>query len=75
MSIIEAENLKKQFGKKVLFEDLYFQIKAGEMVAVTGKSGCGKTTLLNILGLIEPFDSGKVRIVGRPAPRPNSRAA
>ncbi|GJM58059.1 bacteriocin ABC transporter ATP-binding protein [Erysipelotrichaceae bacterium OPF54] len=75
MSIIEAENLKKQFGKKVLFEDLSFQIKAGEMVAVTGKSGCGKTTLLNILGLIEPFDSGKVRIVGRPAPRPNSRAA
>lgn len=75
MSIIEAENLKKQFGKKVLFEDLSFQIKAGEMVAVTGKSGCGKTTLLNILGLIESFDSGKVRIVGRPAPRPNSRAA
>ncbi len=75
MSIIEAENLKKQFGKKVLFEDLSFQIKAGEMVAVTGKSGCSKTTLLNILGLIESFDSGKVRIVGRPAPRPNSRAA
>lgn len=75
MKSIEIKNLKKSYGKKVLFENLSFQIEAGEMVAIIGPSGCGKSTLLNIIGLIETFDSGIVRIQQRKIPKPNTKTA
>lgn len=51
-------------GKKI-FSNVSFEIKKGEMVAITGPSGCGKTTLLNCLGLIQPVDCGKIMIDGK----------
>ena len=45
------------------------------MVAVTGESGIGKSTLLNSLGLIENFDEGQYFLFGSPAPRCNTREA
>ena len=51
---IAVKNLSKHFGKEVLFQNLSFQIKKGEIAAFVGPNGCGKTTLLNILsGLTE----------------------
>ena len=61
--MIEMINIKKEFGKdsckRVLFKDLSFKINDGEMVAIMGKSGCGKTTLLNIIGGLESLSSGE----------------
>ncbi len=45
------------------------------MLAISGESGCGKTTLLNIIGLLEPFDAGEVVIKGHSNIKPNSRMA
>ena len=42
------------------------------MVAITGSIGCGKTTLLNMIGLIEPIDSGEYILLGKKAPKCNT---
>lgn len=62
--MIEAIKLCKRFGDRELFRDLSFLIKDGEFVCFSGESGKGKTTLLNILGMIEPPTSGKILVDG-----------
>lgn len=50
------------YGETLAIDDLSFEVKDGEFLAIVGPSGCGKSTLLSIIaGLIEP-DSGKVLI-------------
>ncbi|KRF53996.1 bacteriocin ABC transporter ATP-binding protein [Bacillus sp. Soil531] len=61
---IELKNISKKYGDKQLFKNLNLSIKQGEMVAITGQSGKGKSTLLNIIGLLEEPDSGDVFIQG-----------
>jgi len=51
------------------------QVKNGEFVALTGGSGAGKSTVLNMIGLLTSPDAGEIRILGRKAPRPRTRAA
>lgn len=62
--MIEIRNLTKKFGQKTLFENLNVTIQQGEFVIISGNSGCGKTTLLNIIGGIEPADAGSVLVNG-----------
>lgn len=62
--MIEIKNLKKSFGNRILFENLNIQINTGEFVIFSGMSGCGKTTLLNMIGSLENFDSGKIIVDG-----------
>ena len=63
--MIEAINICKSFGNKTLFKDLSFQINNGEFVCFSGESGKGKTTLLNIIGQIEPLSSGTITYDGK----------
>lgn len=49
----------------MLFENLNLTIQEGEFVIISGKSGCGKTTLLNIIGGIETADAGSVIVNGQ----------
>ena len=62
--MIKIKNLNKSFDEKVIFKDFSCEIKAGEFVVFAGKSGCGKTTLLNIIGALERPDSGEIIIDG-----------
>lgn len=61
-NIIELKNIKKSFGNKQVFDNLNLEVKKGEILAIVGESGKGKTTLLNIIGLIEKADSGDIII-------------
>ncbi len=62
--MIEIKNLKKSFGGQKIFEDFSLTINYGEFVIIFGDSGVGKTTLLNIIGYLEPYDGGEVLIDG-----------
>jgi ATP-binding cassette subfamily F protein uup len=57
---LSAESISKAYVDKVLFEDISFSIEQGEKVALIGKNGTGKSTLLNIAALADDPDSGKV---------------
>ena len=50
MDILKIRALKKSFEKKIILNNISFDIKQGEFVCIYGKSGCGKSTLLNIIG-------------------------
>lgn len=63
--MIAARNITKKFGEHVLFDHLDFVIEDGEFVCFSGPSGKGKTTLLHIIGLIEPVDEGEILIDGQ----------
>ena len=58
--VIEARNITKKFGNKILFTDLNLEINEKDSIVITGDSGSGKSTLLNILSLIEETDEGMV---------------
>lgn len=60
--VLEAENLQKAFGDKLLFDDLTFRLPAGGIVGVIGPNGAGKTTLMRIITGQEKPDSGSFRL-------------
>ncbi len=62
--MIEIKNLCKCFGDNIIFNEFNVTIEDGEFVVFAGKSGCGKTTLLNIIGSLEKPDSGSVKVNG-----------
>lgn len=60
MKDIILNSLYKSFGDNKIFEDFGYTFKNGSIVCIMGKSGCGKTTLLNlIMGLVTP-DKGEI---------------
>lgn len=63
-AILEVQHLRNVFGKQVVHDDVSFSVKQGEIVAIIGGSGCGKTTLLrSILGLLTPT-TGQIKVFG-----------
>jgi ABC-type multidrug transport system ATPase subunit len=66
MTVLAARGIRKSFGRRRVLAGLDLEAAAGEMVAVAGENGTGKTTLLRILaGDLRP-DAGSVAIRGRP---------
>lgn len=63
--VIEVRELAKKYdGRPAVLDGVSFTVDEGEFVTVYGKSGCGKTTLLNILGGLDRPTSGTVAIDG-----------
>ncbi|EXM37747.1 bacteriocin ABC transporter ATP-binding protein [Ruminococcus albus SY3] len=62
--MIELKNVTKAFGTNILFSGLTFDIKDGEFVVFSGKSGCGKSTMLNMIGGIEKVTNGSIIVDG-----------
>jgi zinc/manganese transport system ATP-binding protein len=66
MSVVTADRLALRFGERTLFEGLSFDLAGGELLAVLGPNGTGKTSLIRILlGLLEP-SAGRVAVEGCP---------
>ena len=64
MSILEVENLSKQFGTAEVLSEVSFSLNEGESLAIIGASGSGKTTLLRCLNFLERPDSGRIYLRG-----------
>ena len=66
MALIEASGVSKSYpvgaGAVTVLRDLDLVVEKGEMVAVVGASGVGKSTLLHVLGGLDALDAGSVRI-------------
>ena len=60
--VIEANNISKAYGDKVLIENLSFKIPKGAIVGIIGPNGAGKTTLFRMITGQEKPDSGEIRL-------------
>ena len=61
---IEFKNVYMQYGDNKVLNDISFIIKEGSKVTIAGKTGVGKTTMMNILMRLYPFQKGKILIGG-----------
>ena len=60
--VIEAENISKAFGDKLLVNDLTFKLPPGGIVGIIGPNGAGKTTLFRMMAGLEQPDSGTLTL-------------
>ncbi len=60
--VVDAENITKTYGTRVIVEDFSTRVLRGDRIGIVGPNGAGKTTLIKMLtGLLEP-DSGKIKL-------------
>lgn len=63
--MIQLKNISLSYGEHQIFHNLNLDIADGEFVAIVGKSGSGKTSLLNIIALLEKPNQGDILIDGK----------
>ena len=76
MAYIELNNIQKSFadgngGQRIVLDELSLEVEQGAFVAVTGVSGTGKTTLLNVLGTLLKPDGGTYLLSEEQIPYPS----
>lgn len=67
--LVTLEGVTKRFGELPVLADVNLTIDRGEVVVVVGPSGSGKSTLCRVINRLEPIDSGRVTLDGRPLPQ------
>jgi len=60
--VIDANDISKSYGDRLLFENLTFQLPAGAKLGIIGPNGAGKTTLFRIITGLEQPDAGSVKV-------------
>ena len=65
MAFLEVKNITKSFGKTEVLKSVGFEMEKGEILAMIGSSGNGKTTLLRCLNFLETPDSGSITVDGK----------
>ncbi|OKH67178.1 sulfonate ABC transporter ATP-binding protein [Mycobacterium sp. SWH-M3] len=66
-AVVIAKGVRKRFGTNVVLDDLNLEIRAGEFVALLGRSGSGKSTFLRALGALDGDVDGHLRVPERRA--------
>lgn len=69
LPVVEVRALTKRYGAHTVFEAVDLTVRAGEIVAIVGESGVGKSTLLNCIAGLDAADSGDVRVMGEAVAR------
>ena len=64
--MLEVSGLTKRYGKRTIVEDISFTVPKGEITALIGVNGVGKTTILNAIMNLVPKQAGEVQIDGEP---------
>ena len=60
--VLSVNHIAKSYGERCLFDDVSFEIKKGEHVALIGMNGTGKTNILKIINGVIPSDAGEVKL-------------
>ena len=68
---LQVEGLAKRYGDSVVFDSVNFGVAQGEFVCIIGHSGCGKTTILNVLAGLETASDGHVFMADREVAGPS----
>ena len=63
--MIELKDICKSFGDHVVLKNFSLKINKNEFIAIIGESGAGKTTILNMISMIDKPDSGSISINGK----------
>ena len=63
--LLRVEQLAKRYADAPVFEQVSFEVARGEVVAILGESGVGKSTLLNMLAGLDLASAGRVELAGR----------
>ena len=71
MSFLQIQGLAKRYPGTTIFEDVNFAMEKGEFVCIIGHSGCGKTTILNVLAGLDEASGGNVIMDNREVAGPS----
>src|SRR3978361_2029226 len=71
--MLKATAIHKSYGQLQILKGVDFEVKKGEIVAIVGASGAGKSSLLNILGTLDKPDTGQLFFNGHEVSKLNSR--
>ena len=64
MTLLEARNVRKDFGGVVAVDSFSFSVKKGQIVAIIGPNGAGKTTVFNLVTGVHPLTTGEIQFDG-----------
>ncbi len=73
--MVSAEGIHKRFGGIAALRGVSLEIHPGEVHCLAGENGCGKSTLIKIIGGVERPDAGAIRVLGEAVPALNPRRA
>jgi len=63
--VLEAQDIHKSFGPKQVLKGISLAVSKAEVLAIIGPNGCGKSTFLRCLNLLEPYQAGRVLLKGQ----------
>jgi branched-chain amino acid transport system ATP-binding protein len=64
-TILEVENLRKDFGGLLAVDDVSFEVEEGSILSIIGPNGAGKTTIFNLISGVLPITGGEIRFEGQ----------
>ena len=63
--ILQADGIEKAYRKRIILQNISFELREGEILGVAGENGAGKSTLLSLLATIQKPQAGKVYFYGK----------